>query len=401
VSSAGPQFSLSYELRPEDLQQLVSGRARARRKDRRTRVIAALILFALFGVVFTVYTVALDLPSVGPDPAGAPSWMYAVDVLLWSLIIMDVRAAWRLSPARVARRAWERRPQIHGHHRDLVDQAGVTAVGPDGSWVMVPWANVRSVDETGEAFKLIGRDDATRIVLPKRGLPDPGSVPALREFLNRSVAAHSGERAEAAAATTADDPPDRPTGPGFSLVYQLQPGDVLAANRPQLNRQRERTEATIAIAGLGSAFFAWQTVGHGSSPAPGWMYVAGGVLVLRFLYALRTMWRLSPQRWARRAYGRSPDRHRRNLDLVGQRGVISIEPDGNRQAIPWSAVAKVEETGETFRLIDRHGVVREVLFKRAVPRPDLVPALRDFIDRSVASSRAAAGPVTDSAASRP
>jgi hypothetical protein len=397
----GTEFSLSYELRPEDLQQLVSSRARAKRKDLRTRAVFGIILMGILAAFLTAFTAALDLTSAAKGSSPAPSWMYAVDVILWCLVFFYVRAAWRLSPKRMARRAWEESPQAHGRHRDLVDQAGLTGIGPDGAWGMVPWATLSQVDENGDAFKLIDHDGETRAVLPKRGLAHPGSIPALREFLNRSVAARSAAPVKAAPETRAEHRPGAHGETGFSLAYELQPGDVLAVNREQLKQHRERSEASIAASGLGAAFFAWQTVGHGSSAAPGWMYVAGSVFVLHFLHSLAKMWRLSPRRYARRAFQRSVERHGTNVDLVQPPGVIAIEPDGDRHGIPWSAVDKVEETDDTFRLVDRHGVVRKVLFKRAVPRPDLVPALRDFIESSVAASRAATRPYPGDAMKQP
>ncbi len=177
-------FSLTYELLPDDLQDLFA--ASAERKRRRGRLIFAAVVWALFGAAFTAVTVELDRLSVVRNSSGAPSWMYVVGAVIWLFVALCAVTAWRLSPKRLARRTWRASPQLHGRHRDEVGSGGVTTVQPDGIQTSIPWANIGSIRETEKVFDLLDHRGATRVILPKRGLPRP-DLPALREFLHRSV----------------------------------------------------------------------------------------------------------------------------------------------------------------------------------------------------------------------
>jgi hypothetical protein len=59
-ADSGTNFSLTYELQPEDLQESI---AIPQRKRQRTRLIVAVVVWALICAAFTAVTVALDLPS--------------------------------------------------------------------------------------------------------------------------------------------------------------------------------------------------------------------------------------------------------------------------------------------------------------------------------------------------
>jgi len=153
----------------------------------------AAVLWALIGAVFTAVTVALDLPSVVKDSSGAPGWMYVVDGVMWGLVAYWARIVWWLSPERLGRRAWRIQDELHGRHRDEVGPDGVSCTAPDGTRMLIPWASIDRIGETGHAFHLIDHRGAVRTALPKRGLPSPDLIPAFREFLNRSVGAQPGE----------------------------------------------------------------------------------------------------------------------------------------------------------------------------------------------------------------
>ena len=89
-------------------------------------------------------------------------------------------------------RAWRAHAAIHGRHRDEVGPDGVRCTAPDGTQMFIPWATIDRIGETRHAFHLIDHQGVIRNALPKRGLPSPGLIPALRDFLNRSVNAQPG-----------------------------------------------------------------------------------------------------------------------------------------------------------------------------------------------------------------
>jgi len=194
-------FSLAYELQPGDIADIAT--TSPARKRRRIRLIGGLAAWAPLAAAFTAVTVALDRPSVVKDSPGAPAWMYGIDVVTWLLAGVMGIAAWRLSPNRLARRAWRKSPRDHGRHRDELSPAGVTSISPDGSEHFSPWTTLARVLETNNAFHLLTDDESFRHELPKRGLPSPDLIPALREFLNHSV----GRQPPAAAQSTAAPEP--------------------------------------------------------------------------------------------------------------------------------------------------------------------------------------------------
>lgn len=181
--SAG--FSITYEAQPEDLQDVIA--ARPQRRRRRARITFAAAVWALIGGAFTAITVALDCPAVVKNSSGAPSWMHVVDVVIWFFVAKGAVAAWRLSPKRLARRIWRSNPQVRGSHHTEVGSRGISHIGPDGTQISTPWANIDRIRETENAFHLVNRRGATFGTLPKRGLADPDLVPALREFLYHST----------------------------------------------------------------------------------------------------------------------------------------------------------------------------------------------------------------------
>jgi YcxB-like protein len=187
MSSAAPEagFSLTYELQPDDLIGLQVPEAWRRRQ--RTRLMYATVGWALIGAAFTAVIAAFDLPSVVKDSSGAPGWMYPIDLGFWFVVVYFGRIVWGLSLKRIARRAWRTNVQLHGRHHDEVATDSMTCTAPDGTQVIIPWASIDRIRETEHAFHLIDHHGAVRNSLPKRGLPSPDLIPALREFLNRSV----------------------------------------------------------------------------------------------------------------------------------------------------------------------------------------------------------------------
>jgi hypothetical protein len=191
MTTAGPGtgFFLSYELQPGDLQEMEA--ASTVRRRRRARILFGMVPVSLFAAAFTAITVALDSPSLVKDSPGAPGWMYAVDIICWSLFVFWASVVWRLNPKRLGRAVWRASPQLHGRHHDEIDSRGVTCTAPDGTVTFIPWASLVRVRETEQAFHLLDDSGGVRISLPKRGLDGPGLIPMLREFLNHSVGGHS------------------------------------------------------------------------------------------------------------------------------------------------------------------------------------------------------------------
>lgn len=194
TASPGASFSLTYELQPDDLQELLT--ARFQRKRQRARLIFAWALMNAVFITLATVTVALVLPSVVKNAGGAPSLLYVVDAAIWVFVARGAVAVWRMSPKRLARRVWRSNSQLHGRHQDQVGPGGITWIAPDGTQESTPWADIDYIHETENHFHLIDHHGATLSTLPKRGLPSPGLIPALREFLNHSVNEVISEKAD-------------------------------------------------------------------------------------------------------------------------------------------------------------------------------------------------------------
>jgi hypothetical protein len=61
---------------------------------------------------------------------------------------------------------------------------------------------------------------------------------------------------------------------------------------------------------------------------------------------------------------------------------------------PWATIDQVRETTRAFRLHGHSGHVRGVLPKRGLESPDLLPALRTFLNHAVAGQPPAAAAST-------
>jgi hypothetical protein len=178
MTGAGPEtgFSLSYEWQPGDLAELEA--ASPGRRRRRGYIVSTVVMLALIGAAFTTLTVG---------SSGVPTWIYPIDGMIWGAVVAWARIAWRLSPKQLARRAFRGSPRLHGRHHEKIDSSGVIWIAPDGTQTFIPWASLGRVRETERAFLLEDGNGAVLSALPKRGLPSPDVIPALREYLNRSV----------------------------------------------------------------------------------------------------------------------------------------------------------------------------------------------------------------------
>jgi hypothetical protein len=185
VSNPAADFVLNYELRPDDLLDVV--RAGSNRQRRRVRSVYNAAGWALIGAILTAITIILDLPSVVKDSSGAPGLMYLGDAVIWAVVLYYARIAWRLNPKRLVRRVWRVQVGLDGRHRDEVGAEGITSIAPNGTLVFKPWATFTRFRETDDAFLLVNQHERVDISLPKRGLPSPDLISSLREYLDRSV----------------------------------------------------------------------------------------------------------------------------------------------------------------------------------------------------------------------
>jgi YcxB-like protein len=113
------------------------------------------------------------------------------------------------------------------------------------------------------------------------------------------------------------------------------------------------------------------------------MYVVDAVIWGLVAYWGYISWRLSPKRLARRSWRSNAQLHGRQHDQVGPNGMTYTASDGTQVLIPWTAIDEVRETKRSFLLIDHRGEVQNNLPKRGLSSPDLIPALREFLNRFI------------------
>jgi hypothetical protein len=186
--------------------------------------------------------------------------------------------------------------------------------------------------------------------------------------------------------------PTTDPGTGFSFTYELQPYDLEDMCAAEQKRRHRRTRAMVAAVSwvlLGAAFTAvtvalnLRSLVKDSSGAPGWMYVVDVVIWTLVANWASIIWRLSPRRLARRFWNSNVQLHGRHHDRVDPDGIAYTAPDGTQVRIPWPSIDNVRETERSFLLIDHRGDVRICLPKRGLSSPDLIPALREFLNHSV------------------
>jgi hypothetical protein len=190
-------------------------------------------------------------------------------------------------------------------------------------------------------------------------------------------------------------------GTGFSLSYELQPIDLTEIQAARPGRRRKRAHIILALVSwalLGVAFtaitvaFDDPSVVKGSSGAPGWMVAVDIVIWALVVLWGSSAWRLSPKRLARRVWRASPEIHGRNHDEIDSRGVTWTGPDGAQIFQPWTNLVGVRETEHAFQLQGDNGTVLAALPKRGLHSPDLIPAFREYLNRSVGGQPPAAAP---------
>jgi hypothetical protein len=195
------------------------------------------------------------------------------------------------------------------------------------------------------------------------------------------------------------------TDPGacFSITYEAQLEDLqdVIAARPQRRRRRARiTFATAVWALIGVAFTAitvaldLPAVVRNSSGAPSWMYIVDVVMWFFVAKGAVVAWRLSPKRLARRVWRSNPQVRGSHHTEVGPSGISHIGPDATQMSTPWANIDRIRETENAFHLVNRRGATWSILPKRGLADPDLVPALREFLNHS--TNRRQPPPIPDS-----
>ena len=172
----GAEFSLTYEVQPDDLGEIWAAEPEMRRL--RTRAVFSTVLLALLCALLTAFTVVVEFKSVAERSSGVPGWIYVVDLVLWGLVIWG--SFIHLAP---------------GH--ETTRQARLAGQCP------APRPPPRQARPRGHSLHLIDYHGAVRVALPKRGLGNPDLLPALREFLIRST---GGQSLAATLGTAAGEP---------------------------------------------------------------------------------------------------------------------------------------------------------------------------------------------------
>lgn len=191
MSADAPVFTLSYNAELDDL--IEWARMDPRRKRARRRMAWSIGVSLLIVGAITVLAVVLSRPSATGQES--PTWLLFLIVAFgWLRIVQLLRKLQQLSPAAAGRHTWQVEPAFHGPHQEEISQAGILGLGQDQPDVFYRWANLTAVEETSRAFYLHHRTGhaGVAVVLPKRGLPDAGLIPELRQFLHQAVADASG-----------------------------------------------------------------------------------------------------------------------------------------------------------------------------------------------------------------
>jgi hypothetical protein len=206
-------FVLDYELSADDLSEWIGAEPSARRRRTSAAVMMTVwlvlacagtvtwlvIRHGLLACVSTAPTLRSGPPQAwiwrchGGSPSGllgSNAVLVAAVVVLWSLGVTNSVNFWRASPTRQASKMIAS-PGAAGRYREEISRAGVTSVSPEGVTTHLPWSVVTSVRETDQRFFLFGSAAQARLMLPKRGLTEPMSVPQLSDFLRASASSGS------------------------------------------------------------------------------------------------------------------------------------------------------------------------------------------------------------------
>lgn len=208
ADQAPPAFSADFDIDARDLRQWLTADSQVRKQ--RVWTARMVIVFAIPASLLTVATVTVGsglgacqmVPNQPPqtlvwlwtcNSSGSPSpggqiwqetlWLTAA-VLCWIGAVLNAVQAWKLTPARAARR-WLR--VAGGMYHVEVAADGITTVTPKGTTVVTPWSVLGAVHETDSAYLFLERDGQTHVGVPKRALPDPALAASLGEQLRAAI----------------------------------------------------------------------------------------------------------------------------------------------------------------------------------------------------------------------
>jgi YcxB-like protein len=178
---------------------------------------------------------------------------------------------------------------------------------------------------------------------------------------------------------------------GFSLAYELEPDDFIDLYQALPKRKFRRTQRgflTVVYALIAAILAIFvitldlRAKANGTSGAPDWLHGVDAGLWVVAIYSGWVFWRLSPRRLARRQWNSNVPVHGRHHDEVGPGGIITQAPDGTQGFIPWTVIARIDESDRAFNAFDHDDRLRMILPKRGLASPDLIPRLREFLNHS-------------------
>ena len=104
------------------------------------------------------------------------------------LVCWSALRAWRLSPARQARRALANGTWLRGIYEYKLRHDGVAWRAPDGSAVFLPWSALAGACETERLFLLLGLEGRNvRGFIPKTGLANPQPEGELGQLIGERI----------------------------------------------------------------------------------------------------------------------------------------------------------------------------------------------------------------------
>ena len=129
--------------------------------------------------------------------------------------------------------------------------------------------------------------------------------------------------------------------------------------------------------------------------------MAGLALWLVTAFLAWAAWQRSPEMLARAAMKKTPEFQGRTRAQVETSGIRAISASGTEVFHPWATIDQVRETTRAFHLLDPDGRALAILPKRALDSPDLLAALRTFLQQALAQQPPAAAASTTAEESQP
>lgn len=187
--------------------------------------------------------------------------------------------------------------------------------------------------------------------------------------------------------------------PAFTLEYEVQPQDVqdLLVATPRVRDKLTIAVVAAMLSGLVAAGITAITIAlnyrsavFSAAGAPRGIYVADLTLWLVTAFLVHRAWQRSPGRLAEVAIKKTPEFQGPTRNQVETSGIRAVSANGTEAFHPWATIDQVRETTRAFHLLDHNGRVQAILPKRALDSPDLLLALRTFLEQALEQQPAAA-----------